>query len=1678
VNPEPGMYHEEQSVTVAAVTGVTVRYSMSGSVPTESDPILPSGDTILVDRNTTIAVRAWMAGRPSEPVIAAYELQPLEPTVSVAGGLYTSAQTVTLQAAPGTTIRYTVDGSEPTPDSPVYEVPLVVDRSLTLRARAFRDGWTPSPVLLASYDLNYGTLSTPSAAPRAGIYASSQVVTLQADPGATIRFTTDGSLPTAASFLYSGPITVDASVTIKARAFRPDWTSSPVLTETYTIDGSHTLELLQYTVEDTSLEVQHTSADALDWVHWGGSTTPDRKAAATPLISELAVMGTATAYQDSFISYGWSDGDGTPATASGVHSGLAASGIGNGFQFTVPAATTVRTLRLYVGAARGVGTLTVNLGDAPVATFVDSSVDTYDRNYKTYEIDFRASSPGQLLTISFVQSRDYGTEDNGIPGFITLEAAVLTPHRPAVSLEIPADGASFPLGTTVALVASASQYEGTLTGVEFLADGSVVQSASEAPFATAWTPTEAGHHQLVARASDTAGLLRTSHEQAVDIIGAGGALTVTLSPPTPVTSLSMEGTSDWILWGRESAAMPDRKFGVTPLISGYTVIGNHQSHVVADRAVGFLYGDGDGAGTASPLVASAVRVYDRGQGYQLTVNAETVARTLRLHVGLSAGRARLRAFLTDGSANVVTDTQFESLGSAAGVYAITFRATSSGQALVVQYILEEDYGRGFVELAAATLDGPAANGPMITAVSPSKASAGMVVDIVGSRFGTQQGGSTVMVDGRSVETTYWSETLIRFQVPPLMHSGTLHAVVGGYYSNGVPFEFALGARTQSQGAYIVPDEMRLIVGDSRPLTLVDPQGQLLSDVTWSVDDVNVAEIVVETDPDTGEAIGNALEARSPGHVIITAVSSQGTARAQATVYAGSVPAGLPRWEVYPDTTENWFVHAVKAEPHTPNDPVLYLTEWDSTGGTSLRALNNDGDQLWRTHVAGSVTNALSTADGGILLDGGGLTKVSTSGDTVWSLAADPERSVIAVGHDDTIYGYVGGNYAAWDGASGVLRYTANHGIPAGTLTVSCPEALEPIPLPVTGTGPIVAANGHLYSIIQTESATFASRTSCTSTLVDTPIGEYTSTTDTYLIEMTPNGPGSPVLVSSDTGTAQDILGPTTIDGSYWFRSDFDIYNPTNPYVVPSTLVYNLAPDSAGGVLFMIDRQHAERTHWEQSMVRVAGGGVQYRIGIPDPGGASDVTVTDDGLTLLSSWTNNATALEPVSGAVRWSIGSGLQSPLGTILSTTDTGGAVFRYFDTNTGASQWTLTEIDENGAVVGSATVPGSWESVAYAQLLSDGELLVQDSQFSSFAMVGTDLPAARGKAFPTPEGSAYGKVAKGITVKEDIEAGEEKDATGYDRGATALMVPLNGQNTILVRVPKNGTYDFAPDSALVSISPASVVGTGQSVRLTLTGLATGTTTIIASEQGTPRGFVFHVDVKARKDITLRLIDAVDTPRSEAQGLKRITISPANLQKEVDAIFPRQANVYFHVDPTITPVESHYDVISPHDNKLQLPSTSNSSTEEVTRIRADLAAAGRTIDSTHWDVTYVYEINGKSSTGGFSNPLSPEKGIFIGRDWPVGTQPGYIDSTAAHELGHVLGRGGRQYFATGEPYGFRFVKTPDHSKCGDCLMYYNYPPPPVFGGTAPRRKLRRDDWNTMNFVRESPIPVDKKDSK
>lgn len=144
-----------------------------------------------------------------------------KPVLSPAGGVYTSAQAVSLSLpttpAPvsGTQIYYTLDGSAPTTASRKYSgTPIAVNSAMTINAIAVQPNLMQSRTASSSYDIksacqvqNNCAVASPTFSHAAGTYNTVIGVSLlSSTPGATIHYTLDGSTPTAASPQYYGAI--------------------------------------------------------------------------------------------------------------------------------------------------------------------------------------------------------------------------------------------------------------------------------------------------------------------------------------------------------------------------------------------------------------------------------------------------------------------------------------------------------------------------------------------------------------------------------------------------------------------------------------------------------------------------------------------------------------------------------------------------------------------------------------------------------------------------------------------------------------------------------------------------------------------------------------------------------------------------------------------------------------------------------------------------------------------------------------------------------------------------------------------------------------------------------------------------------------------------------------------------------------------------------------------------------------------------------------------------------------------------------------------------------------------------------------------------------------------------------------------------------------------------------
>lgn len=162
-----------------------------------------------------------------------------DPILTPPGGTYAQPQQVSISCATeGAEIRYTLDGSIPPTNSTVYTGPFDAPLGTTVKAIASKAGKKDSRIVTAFYS---GTVPTPVITPESGTYLEGTWVRIAINgltsasnwpDGISVRYTLDGTDPDSTSLLYAFPFHLENSCTLKARAYRYNWTPSPVVSVT------------------------------------------------------------------------------------------------------------------------------------------------------------------------------------------------------------------------------------------------------------------------------------------------------------------------------------------------------------------------------------------------------------------------------------------------------------------------------------------------------------------------------------------------------------------------------------------------------------------------------------------------------------------------------------------------------------------------------------------------------------------------------------------------------------------------------------------------------------------------------------------------------------------------------------------------------------------------------------------------------------------------------------------------------------------------------------------------------------------------------------------------------------------------------------------------------------------------------------------------------------------------------------------------------------------------------------------------------------------------------------------------------------------------------------------------------------------------------------------------------
>lgn len=187
------------------------------------------------------------------------------PVITAAGeeapgdNTYYFNSTLTMTAAEGASIYYTTDGSTPTDSSTLYTAPFQITETSTIKAIATMSNYQNSSVATLDVTITAPTVETPVFAPVAGTYADSVNFTLScATSDAEIRYTTDGTEPTETSTLYTAPVTLTATTTVKAKAFKTAWFASETATAAYTVVFEPVLTVDATALNFTSTQLTQT----------------------------------------------------------------------------------------------------------------------------------------------------------------------------------------------------------------------------------------------------------------------------------------------------------------------------------------------------------------------------------------------------------------------------------------------------------------------------------------------------------------------------------------------------------------------------------------------------------------------------------------------------------------------------------------------------------------------------------------------------------------------------------------------------------------------------------------------------------------------------------------------------------------------------------------------------------------------------------------------------------------------------------------------------------------------------------------------------------------------------------------------------------------------------------------------------------------------------------------------------------------------------------------------------------------------------------------------------------------------------------------------------------------------------------------------------------------------------
>lgn len=220
-----GINKQNGKATTADATEIAL-YNKFNITGFEAGSNLTVKGFVNVYRNTTIQlIPIEITTAQGEEIVAA-------PTFSLAAGNVAEGTEVSIACATeGATIHYTTDGTDPDANSTVYTDPIVIDKAMTIKAIAVKEGMSNSDIVEAAYKI---IVATPMFDPAPGAVKKGTEVTITcATEGAILMYQVNDDIQEGAS-----PVTVviNEATTIEVIASKDGYVDSEAKV-TYSIEG-------------------------------------------------------------------------------------------------------------------------------------------------------------------------------------------------------------------------------------------------------------------------------------------------------------------------------------------------------------------------------------------------------------------------------------------------------------------------------------------------------------------------------------------------------------------------------------------------------------------------------------------------------------------------------------------------------------------------------------------------------------------------------------------------------------------------------------------------------------------------------------------------------------------------------------------------------------------------------------------------------------------------------------------------------------------------------------------------------------------------------------------------------------------------------------------------------------------------------------------------------------------------------------------------------------------------------------------------------------------------------------------------------------------------------------------------------------------------------------------------